>query len=325
MRLLVVGDVHATQNELEECERLLQYVESVAESEKSHGIVFLGDIFDRFALVHVQVMDFWLQWAERLSEDWNLMFLVGNHDRPGDATIDAHALQPLHRYGRVIDKSDVIARGVTGIGYTTDAAKALEWAKEHPYPDGTLFCHAGFNGFEFENGRVVEDGWDPEAFPQKHIICGHYHTPQETGKVWYVGSPRWRHIGDANQERGIWTVDFDDKGNIVGKKFHSTKHVCRPMYVVEDRPEAPAEIPTDGLVVIDIYGPVDYVTKRKKALARDGVRIRTFPTTRRAKAVRESEGVGVAFTKFLGAFVPKNGTPKDVLAKRARERLGWTA
>jgi hypothetical protein len=35
--------------------------------------------------------------------------------------------------------------------------------------------------------------------------------------------------------------------------------------------------------------------------------------------------VGVAFTKFLGAFVPKNGTPKDVLAKRARERLGWTA
>lgn len=324
MRLLVVGDVHVTQNELEECERLLQYVKTVAETENPDGIVFCGDQADRFALVHVQVTDFWLRWAEILSP-WGVTFLVGNHDRPGDATIDAHAMLPLAKVEnvQVIDQVGCIDIGIHGMGYLANADAAKAMACE--LGGQTLFCHAGFNGFEFENGRVVSDGWNPEAFPQRHIICGHYHTPQETGKVWYVGSPRWRHIGDANQERGIWTVDFDDEGNIVGKKFHSTKHVCRPMYVVEDRPEAPAEIPTDGLVVVDIYGPVDYVNKRKKALARDGIRIRTFPTTRRTKAVRESEGVGVAFTKFLGAFVPKNGTPKDVLAKRARERLGWTA
>jgi hypothetical protein len=92
----------------------------------------------------------------------------------------------------------------------------------------------------------------------------------------------------------------------------------------EDRQEAPADISgCDGAsIIVDIFGSADYVDRRKKELRELGVRVRTFPDKSIVSKVKESEGVIVAFGKYLASYAPRGGTPKEKLLEIANDRIG---
>lgn len=326
MKYLFVGDPHATVDSLDECRRLIEYVTKVARDNYVHNVVLLGDLYHTHAVMRVEVMNFW-RWAfENINSTAHVIALVGNHDMPGNESSNAHALLAhVDRDGvSVIDNM----RGESGIiylPYMADQKEFVHLAKAAGEQGANLLvCHQSFLGFKYENGHVIEDGIDLAALPFKRIISGHIHSPQKGEKLWYIGAPRWRTAADANTERHIWVLDIDSDGLIKSEQSFPTNTVCSELVCLEDRPENP--LPKDlvfhnyARVMIDIHGPQDWIEQRKR-LYPLAHRIRTFRTDNRAIRVKESEGVENALQSYLGEYIPKNGTPKEVLAQMVKERV----
>jgi hypothetical protein len=120
--------------------------------------------------------------------------------------------------------------------------------------------------------------------------------------------------------------DFDVTGNVVKKYPVDTGDHCRQIrYLLvtpEQRHQAEAVLTDERHDWrIDIRGPSEFVAEQKKVWTRPGFKVRTFLTDRPTARVRESEGIGSAFRKYIKDYKPKNGTPVEVLEQMARERL----
>ncbi|MDE2425728.1 MAG: hypothetical protein KGO96_07460 [Elusimicrobia bacterium] len=193
------------------------------------------------------------------------------------------------------------------------------------YNTNTLYCHQEFNGCEYENGFYSKNGADPKSINQKEVVCGHIHRTQSFDKIWYIGSPRWRSVSDANEEKGVWIIEHDkESGIIVNKTFIDTSDVCRPILSFKDYPNIPAIIPDkNATIIIDIHGPEDYVEKRNKELSGKGYRLRNFVDKKEQIKIKESEGLNVAFKKYLDSYIPKNGTDKNRLLAISMEKIEW--
>ena len=129
----------------------------------------------------------------------------------------------------------------------------------------TVVCHQTFAGSDYGNGFYAKDGINPDLIPQKKIIGGHIHSGQEFGKVFYVGSPRWRTLTDANQDRAIWLIEFDGEGNLLNKTPFSTNGVCRRVFaatLTPDNPQIP-DMQVKDRYRITVKGPVDFVEAKR--------------------------------------------------------------
>jgi DNA repair exonuclease SbcCD nuclease subunit len=336
-RVLVVGDPHVVPEELDDCSNLIGLILKVCRSEEIHEIWWMGDQHHTHSILRLEVLHWWRNAFKALkNEGINSICLIGNHDQafPGSPIHSMLAYEGLPGV-KFIDKPTEY-RGVLFVPYIHDQAEFLgavnrfSHVVENDREDTkvivgpkTLVCHQTFDGSTYENGFPATDGFDPNLVSQELIISGHIHTGQEYGKVWYVGAPRWRSLSDANVERAIWVLDFDN-GQLTNRKPYSTGDVCRQIRHVEDTASKPIQLPLDPAHQwrIDIKGSPDWCRQRKTQLQAAGARIRTFPTqVSLAGKVRESEGVENAFKSYLKVFQSKYGTSTDVLATMAKERL----
>jgi DNA repair exonuclease SbcCD nuclease subunit len=324
LRVLYVGDPHATPDSIDEMERLVDYILQTAKKEKPDVICFLGDQYHTHSIIHLSVLAFWQRafWRLKLDGCETIMALVGNHDKAGVKGQTENAMM-VHQNIMVVDKPRELA-GILFVPYVHDPAEFVQICQAHSSVK-TVVCHQTFAGSYFENGFLTPDGVEPNLVPQEQVISGHVHSPQRVGKVWYPGAPRWRTVSDANTERAIWLVEHAEDGSVVGAKAFPTAGVCRPIYALTDVEDSPASIPEGASVVVDVHGTAEYVERRKRELeaGHPGVRIRTFPAAEKVARVRESDGLPVALKKFLGEFTAKNGTPPDELWKLAAERISW--
>jgi DNA repair exonuclease SbcCD nuclease subunit len=324
VRALLVGDVHAVESELEDCQNLIDYVEKVAKEEKVDLIIFMGDLYNNHAVMRVEVMAFWQRAFDQLEfAAKSLIILVGNHDFAGEGLTD-HALM-AHGYqiqGHIVSEYTVLKDGVGALAYTSDKDVFVQNCKMlKDMGCDTILCHQTFSGAKYDNGMYAPDGLDPEAIPQTRVISGHIHAPQSFGKVTYIGAPRWRTLSDANVDRSIVVYDFVTHE----RKDFPTAGVCREIRYYEDTPDSPLAMDTFEKASsvdwrIDIKGPADYIEARKLELS-GKARVRTFKTDKPQATVRESDGVDLAFERFLSNYTSKYGTPKDRLQAAAHERL----
>lgn len=326
MRFLWVGDPHAEVHDLEDCAALMDRVLDLAEK---HGaiVILAGDLYHTHAIIHAEVQYFWWQVfdeAERRKID--IFVLKGNHDAPGTEGSKATALIAHISQCTTVLYEPMELHGVLFCPYTS-GEQLVKWSKEHP-DCKTLFCHQTFDGSQYENGFYAGDGVKPEDIVQTQIISGHIHAPQEFGKVWYPGAPRWRTLSDANVERAVWLIDTDATGEVTSRTPFATGSFCRRIYHLIDTPEAPidqrpaADNPHEYRV--DSKGPAAWLETRR-AVFEGWARWRPVRTDPRVSvAVKESDGVPEAFTKWVDSYQPKHGTSKEVLTQLVKERLhGW--
>lgn len=327
-RGLLIGDVHAKVEDLDDCEKLAQVVLEVCAKEKPDWVAFMGDLYDAFALKNVLVERWWMGFLNRIL--CKKYILVGNHDRPGDSSQTAHSLQAHIHQAIVVESYQPIAEGIAALPFYFKADDFVATANAHPTNLAkTLLCHQSFIGGKYESGQPIEAKHDASAvdaavLPQKCVIAGHIHTPQTAGKVWYIGAPRWRNnVSDANLDRHIVAVDFEG-GLPKAVRKYATGDVCRRIWQVDVTPETAdkklAGKPDDRYVV-DITGPAAFIEETKKGWARPGTRIRCFQTDRPGPKLSEAQGVGVAWEKWATEYQPKYSTPPEKLAVMARERL----
>lgn len=338
LRILSVGDPHIRVQDLEEAERLVDHVSKVALDEKVDLIVLMGDLFHTHSIMHVEVMHFWRMALRRLRTICKVYVILGNHDGPQEMRAGVHALAALEMDGvTIVDRPTdmtihATASNPDGTYEKWPVVSALPYMRSneefvkacHLKTVGpVLYCHTEFDGCKYDNGFYSKTGVDPAAVPQKLIISGHIHSGQEFGKVWYVGAPRWMTASDVNQDRFIWVIDHSVLGDVTGRKPFPTDPGCKRMMQAEDTAEKPLkrEDYLSVKMMVDVKGTAEWIEERK-AYWKGFARVRTFATNERQSAVRESDGIPIAFRKYLEAYEPAFQVSKDVLAKMAHERLG---
>ena len=299
---------------------LIDLVYTSAHKHEVDSILFLGDLYHTHSVVHLPVMSFWDSAFRRLSPFFQVLSLVGNHDKTGVKGESDNALM-LHQTIKLFSVPEVW-NGILFVPYFHDKVDFIQVCQANP--TATVICHQTFSGSVFENGWEAPDGIEPENLPQTQVISGHVHNPQTLGKVWYPGAPRWMSISDANTERAIWVVEFAADGTVLNKTSISTAEACTPIFALEDTAETPAVLPTGRCkVLVDVYGTPAHVKKRKVELEQAGVRVRTFPDSEKVVKVKESDGIPDTLKRFFTDFPAKNKTSPEVLWQMAQERISW--
>lgn len=321
MKLLLVGDYHAEPRDLDDCRALANFILQKAD-EHQCCVVFMGDQYHTHAIIHAEVQRFWYDFYKNLT--YGSISLVGNHDKPGTASSLASAML-AHEGDTLVVSSPSIKDGCLFLPYYHDVEEFVKVCKENQDAH-TVFCHATFDGSKYENGFYAGDGIDPNLIPQKQIISGHIHTPQQYGKVWYVGAPRWRILTDANTTRAIWLIDINPQGDILSRECFDTSEVCRQILHFEDREDGttlpPKYLNPQNDYHVDIHGSAGYIAERAAVYRPLGLRIRTFRTQEKRAAVTESDGVMMALGKWIDSYQSGRGTSNDTLRGMLKERTG---
>ena len=319
MRILLIGDPHCTEPELKDCQALVDYVCRVARETKPDHIVLLGDLFHTHNIVHLEIQEFWAKSIAQMAKLAHVIIINGNHDSPHHKLSKASANRPF----RSIPNVEVVIDELYDLGdyvfapFCHTEQELLGLIGQHSPSDAVLFCHNTFLGAKYENGLYAKEGWDSAKFKNPLIVSGHIHNRHRFGKVIYPGSPRWRTKSDANEEKGIFLLEFDGP-NLVKETEFSTKDVCSPIYSLEDTSTSPLSIKpvVNARYFISIKGSPDWVETRKSLYP--WAKVSTFPMNKKIQ-VKESDGIRHAFDKYLQQFVPKYGTSLEKLKLKTEE------
>jgi DNA repair exonuclease SbcCD nuclease subunit len=327
-RYLFVGDPHVTPDDLNDAKALAFLINATLDANvlENHidGLILAGDLYHTHAIIHAEVQFFWWAFFESLRKRiLDVIVLKGNHDAPGVEGSLATALIAHVEQATVVAWRPTVKNNILFCPYTS-ATQLVKWSEQYPECE-TLVCHQTFDGSVYENGFFAGDGVDPNLIKQKGIVSGHIHTPQEFGKVWYPGAPRWRTMSDANVDRAIWILDFDDNGTLIKRIPIDTGTHCRRIMTAVDSPATPFDVnarpAAKDVLHVEVRGPQAWLDERRP-LFEGWARVRGVRTDGRANVrVRESEGVGVAFDKYTDAFNPRHGTERAELKRMAKERL----
>lgn len=332
MRVLLIGDPHVTAEEIPDAQGLVHLVVDVLKKHQPDYVVLLGDLHHNHASVHADVTKFWLDSLKTMSAalpHGHIVALLGNHDM---STVGSgHAL--LSYCNRtdlpnviVVDRPKRLGSNVVAIPYCHTAEQLIEACREvGATGSDVVLCHQTFSGSFYENGFFAKDGINPDLVPGAKIISGHIHAAQEFGRVWYVGSPRWRNALDENQDKNIHLL------NIEGAELKSitaipTSPSCRKMVKTKFENGVHVLGPAPSESLVNVSWVVESVgTKEQNEavlnLVPDGVSFRGFIVQEGEAKVKESDGVLPAWEKWVATASLPNGTGFADVDKVVKERV----
>ena len=115
MKILRVGDPHITVRNIEESERLLDFINKIAVEQSVDAIELLGDLMHTHAVVRIEVQDFWIRSFREQLASWPIIALVGNHDQPGSTEKEQkmNALNVFSRDGiRIVSYPRILNKNI---------------------------------------------------------------------------------------------------------------------------------------------------------------------------------------------------------------------
>lgn len=273
MNILRVGDPHVRPTNLEESERLLQFVLDTARAYSVFRIEILGDLFHTHAILRLEVLEFWKRWLKILSDEFQTVVLVGNHDQSGNHHSDSHALSVfigLNNALMIIEQPE--AYGPIGyMPYIHDNAQFISQANALA-DRGVKFLvsHTTYAGSKYDNGMYAPDGVDPDLIDARilTLLSGHVHAEQQYGRVIYPGTARWDTASDANKRKGIWLYKHDPiSAAILEASFISTEKVCVPLIELSWREGDPQPNLVEGARVhVELIGSSAWISQQKGIL-----------------------------------------------------------
>lgn len=264
---LYVGDPHVRVSNLAESEKLMQFVLSSAEESKVDRIVLLGDLTHNHSVLRVEVLEFWQKWLAELGSKFDTVVLVGNHDQTGDYNSKSNSLSiyKLLNLSKLTIVDEPTQLGVFAyVPYIHVEAEFVAAANALANAGAKrLICHQTFQGAKYESGIFAPDGFDQETLNYNWIDSGHLHSRSSFGKVTYPGTATWQSNSDANSEKGLWLVDFDQNAQIVKQEYLDTSKVVEPIYSITWREgEAQPQIP-QGRVTVELIGTSAWINQQK--------------------------------------------------------------
>jgi len=295
MKILRIGDPHIRPSNIEEADRLMEFVKKIVIGGKVDRLEILGDLFHTHAVIRLEVLLFWNKWIPIFQSLVETVILVGNHDMTGDYNSTAHSLIVFKRLEnerlKIIDTPTIIGN----FAYCPYIHTAEEFRdaciKLKSLGPKVLVCHSEFNGSQFDNGFYSPHGFNPDEIPFDTIISGHIHKEQiiAGGKVDYPGTPKWDTASDANERKGIWLYEHDDSsGLVLQRDLISTASVCTPIvsFVWNEGEEEPV-IPEGAKATIELIGSSAWIAKKKAGLkGKVGIKSKTTDEKRKTERKR---------------------------------------
>ena len=317
MKILRIGDPHVKINNLEESQKIIDFVIKTARSVKISHIEILGDLMHQHAVKRVEVEDFWYRNLTKLCSEFTVIILVGNHDmaNSGDKNSNLHGLKPfeLIKNLTIVEKPVNIRVGegiITYAPYMKDNDAFVAQVNELHYGGSNLLvAHQTFMGAQYDNGFYAPDGIEPELIFHKEIISGHVHTTSQVGKCLYVGTPKWDTMSDANQKKGIWIFEHNADMTIKNQGFLSTEKVATPItktVLLEGEPEP--DLDPKARNYIEFKGKTEWINKMKKKY-KGKAQIKAIPLDRKVSvtSIGEKYNIGDYLTN---TFEPINNVSK---------------
>ena len=289
---MLVGDPHVRVQNMAESERLLGFVKAQAKSHGADAVVFMGDLFHNHAVLRMEVVQFWQRWATSFG-DINFVCIVGNHDQAGSRQAERSGsaldtIKGLSEGVMVFDQCGLLFDSIGIVPYVSCEETFLEECHRVFEMGGkkTLLCHQTFSGAHY-GAMYAPDGFDSEKVPQASIISGHIHSAQRFGKVWYPGTPRWEGLADANLEKSIYVLDFDQAGRLTGELKISTEGVSIKVvsFAVSEGEPLP-ELDESHKNVIELSGTSQWISSIKKDIPA-GVRVVARPKDSKTLLARQ--------------------------------------
>lgn len=328
VKILKIGDPHVMNSNLVDSEKLLQFALDTAITEKVNAVEFLGDLFHTHAVLRVEVVAFWQRWFNKFeTEGIEVRALVGNHDQPGskEKEQEMNALDVFQSNSknanvlRKIINKPMIIDGIAYIPYMSSeegfiaAANAL-------YEQGAtelLVCHQTFTGAVYENGQPAEDSVDPNKIPQLRIHSGHIHKEQEFGKVWYQGTAKYDKLSDANEKKGIWVYELNDKRGVESRRKISTEKIVSPIYkFVINEGDAVPLIKKNSRTHLEFRGKSAWIKEMKKKYKMKA-KVKGVPTDRKVTFSSGSENYTLE-EHIRDNFDPIEGVSKKDISEYLR-------
>ncbi len=313
---VVIGDLHAKKNNLEESEVIIDW--SISEARKRNaGIIMLGDTLNDFGVLRVEALLFFDRTFKKFSEyGLPVIIIKGNHDENSQGTMTYLELWDKRSSNvHVILKPQQIDKYLF-VPFIRDHEQFKQTLESHPNAD-TVICHQEFDGCMYENGFYSPHGFKAENLPPhvKTVVSGHIHKTQQLGDsnrpIIYVGIPRHLTKSDLSHTPVIAvTSDFInltyiDVPETVAPRFHSivitesfTKPKLKELMKVTDR----------ARFYVEISGPKLFIKKTLKDYDWTGFKVKTTPTDEKQAGgtVKESEGIRTSFGKYLFSYADKN-------------------
>jgi DNA repair exonuclease SbcCD nuclease subunit len=327
--LVPVGDMHVDEGNIAEATAFIKWLVAgvlhiSATTGKKAVPIFMGDLYDKFGVKEVLIEQFWT-WAYKyilVNLGYPSESIVGNHDMNQQET--ANALDVHGDYTVVTGAEGSMLTDTVGIiGFIRNEEKFYSKVMEL-YNKGArkIFCHAEFDGAQFESGYYAPHGFKIDRYPKDlQFFSGHIHLCQRLGdNIYYFGTPRHLNKSDVGTVKGIHVMTLST-GEIY---FQETPwEVWSPFtkLSIEEGPSAAEQIAKVEEVVkkikanrvyVHITGTKDFVKKTERQLP-GGIKASSTYTDESVKvSVKESEGVPASFIKFSSEFFEINQVPKDI-------------
>lgn len=317
MEWLIVGDLHAKKNNIEESEAIIDWAIKEAQS-RNAGIILLGDTLNDFGVLRVELLLFFDKIFNKLAQSGvAVVILKGNHDENSQGTMTYLKLWQ----NRVPDVNIVLDPYQLGnilfVPFIRD--NNLFKSTLEAYPTATVVvCHQEFDGCMYENGFYSPHGFKVENLPNhvKIVVSGHIHKTQTLGSsecpITYIGIPRHltksdlSHIPVVASTFDFKNIEFIEVPESIAVRFKNliitdtyTKSEFKELMKVTDR----------SRFYIEIHGTKVFIKKTLKDYDWNGFKVKTVPNDDKQHSVniKESEGIRTSFGKYLFSYADKNG------------------
>ena len=144
--------------------------------------------------------------------------VVGNHDTFYKNTNELNSSNELYgsRYDgiKIYQSPTIVSLGGVKFGFVPWICSENE-AECKTFIDDcesqVLIGHFELCGFEVFKGIKHDSGMSHRDLKRyEAVFTGHFHRPQKTDNVQYVGSPYQMTFADVDNDRGFWVLDTDD-------------------------------------------------------------------------------------------------------------------
>ena len=134
----------------------------------------------------------------------------------------------------------------------------------------TIFCHAEFEGSQYESGTYAPNGFKLDRYPADlSFITGHIHKQQQFGKVWCVGTPRHLTKSDIGEVKGVNALNLQTGVTLFSPTpedvFESFKSITLEESPTFDE-KVLKDIPDSTKVYIEIKGSREFCKKIARSL-----------------------------------------------------------
>lgn len=205
-KIMFIGDPHIRHTHLAEGQKLLSWIESLAEEYEPDLIVNLGDTLDDHAVIRAEALSLVNAHIRRIVQmKIPMVMVLGNHDMWKPNCSKYHALEVFKDIKGVTVADSIVQ--LDGITYVPYLPNPLDWPN---IKTDIAVTHNTFIGADY-GFKLAEDGIRLDAVQNNLVVSGHIHKKHslKEGCVMYPGTPTSLTASDANQTKGISFLDTD--------------------------------------------------------------------------------------------------------------------